>query len=211
MKTKIVTLSILGIIFLLACDVESPNKELPKDHEIGWTPIDSNLVDDTDELPAVTEAKPPADTSLSNFLPKKIYEYLGDAEVQNSDHQTSVGITIKSVVRVYRKQELMIGINVSDFSKLSEKERKEIFDYNYKSLKLLSSKKGTTSKNITINKTVYGKMVFCKPLNKAVMIIIINNELLLTISSDTKIDSQKFSDITKLINFEKLKRIKQIS
>lgn len=211
MKTKLLALPIVALISLFACDTEKPNKELQKDQESGWTPVDSNLANETDELPEVIETKPPADTSLSNFLPKKIYEYLGDLEVQNSDHQTSTGIIIRSVVRVYRNQEHMIGINVSDFSKLSQKECKEIFDYNYKSLKLLSSKKGAITKQITINKDINGRMVFCEPLNKAIMIITINNELLITITTDTKIDSQKFNEITKLINFEKLKRIKQIS
>jgi len=211
MKTILLALSFGAIILLLACDTEEPNKEPKKDHESGWTPVDSNLANETDELPEVTETKPPADTSLSNFLPKKIDEYLGDLEVQNSDRKTNTGIIIRSVVRVYRNQEHMIGINVSDFSKLSPEERKEIFDYNYKSLKLLSSKKGTITKKITIDKDIHGKMVFCKPLNKAIMIITVNNELLVTITTDTTIDSQKFNDITRLINFEKLKRIKQIS
>lgn len=209
MKNTLLFLALLA--YLTSCNTDKTDDIVTEKDKKGWTPIDSALADDQDNLPDVRVEKPKADSLLAHFLPDKIYDYLADDEVQNSDQKTNTGKTITSVVRVYRKGESVIGINVSDFSQLTDTERKELFDYHFKSLKKLGATKGSKLYNIAVDKTINGKALYSKPLHKSIMLLTIGNNVLLTISGDAKLDAQKFKDIPALINFKKLYKIKQIS
>lgn len=197
---------------LISCDGKSDKEDNSMPKQEGWTPVDSNTAEDIvqDHLPNVTEEKPHADSILSQFLPDKIYDYAADKEIQNADHKTNTGQTIKSVVRVYRKGESMIGINVSDFSILDAAERKAIFEYSFKTLSKLSRKKAMLT-DVSLGSNIVGKVLYNESANKAIMILTVNDELLFTMSSDTKINLEKFKNIIHLIDFNKLKKIKHIS
>lgn len=197
-------------IWLTACNADKTDDLALEKDKKGWTPVDSALTDEEDHLPDVRAEKPKADSLLSTFLPDKIYDYLGDPETQNSDQKTNTGKTITAVVRVYRKGESVIGINVSDFSQLSEDERKELFAYHFKTLNKLAKKDSKVS-DISVDKTIKGKVLYSKPMHKSLMLLSIGTEILVTISSDTQIDAKKFKEIPSLINFKKLYKIKQIS
>ena len=195
-------------IFIAACKNDTQD-DLTQDKEKGWTPIDTQLTDD-EPLPSVTEPKPEADSTLSSFLPSKIYDYLGDDEIQNANNKTNTGVTIKSVVRVYRKKDLMIGINVSDLSLLSPKERTDIFEYSHKTLSKLS-KKGDKLQHLKADSSIRGKVFWSKRLQKSIMVLVVSDELLVNISSDTHLTLDQFKNIPKLIDFKKLKKLQQIS
>lgn len=208
MRTRLLLAIVLAC--LTSCNSDKTDELALEKDKKGWTPVDT-LLEEQDHLPDVTVEKPKADSLLATFLPDKIYDYLGDPEVQNSDQKTNTGKTITSVVRVYRKGASVIGINVSDFSQLTAVERQELFDYHYKTLRTLASKKGSKLTDISADKTLKGQALYSKPLHKSIMLLTIGTEVLLTISSDTQIDAQKFKNIPSLINFKKLYKIKQIS
>ncbi|MFN8436576.1 MAG: hypothetical protein U0V72_02965 [Cytophagales bacterium] len=196
-------------LLLFAIHIVSSCDNNSKNNEKGWTPVDSNLIDEP-KMPEVIAPKPQADSVLSDFLPVKIYDYIADEEIQNSDNKTADGKTLRSVVRVYRKLDKMIGINVTDFSQLNDSEKKDVFLYHYHSLdKLNKSKKGEIFE-IKIDNKSNAKGFYSKQLNKSIMFCVINNELLVSISSDSQISIQNFKNIYKNLDIKKLELLKNI-
>lgn len=207
-------LAFLLICILPACQDNDGGDASPKRTDSldkGWTPTDTNNSDEAGLIPDVQEPKPEADSALSSFLPSKLLDYLGDHETQNSDNKTPQGENMPSVVRVYRKNDKMIGINVSDFSKLTEVERTKLFEYQFKVFKVLKNKPKTVYKTLNIAPTIQGALLYSHSLNKSLIMLNVADHSIVTISSDTSISIQKFESLAKLIDYKKIDKLKYIS
>lgn len=206
MKNYILALA-LGLL-LVACDTAT-DKPIEQSKEKGWTPVDSNLIQD-ETLPDVTEQKTEADTVLSSFLPDKIYNYLGDVETQNANNTTNNGKKVKSVVRVYRNRDKMIAINVTEFSALTPDERAQVISFSFDGLKKLAKKKGNKIDLLNKLPNQKGVAFYSKSMNKSIMCIALNEEIMLTVNADCSLSFEEFKNIGNAINYKNLEKLKHI-
>lgn len=199
---------LLVFVFIVSCNNEKQDDTVK--NEKGWVAVKDTTLINEDVLPQVTEIKPKADSTLASILPNKLIDYIADSEVQNANDKTSNGKVLKSVVRIYRKADKMIGINVTDFSQLTNDERTEIFKYHFNTLLKLNKNKTSKIEDVKIDKYSHAKLFYSKNINKAICYIVVTNELLVTINTDCSLNYSNFKNLIGQIDIKKLERLKNI-
>lgn len=166
----------------------------------------TEIIEDTSRKTSEETIEKVADSSLSRVLPDEIYDYIADLP-KNTDLTLSDENFYQSVVKIYRKDDKMIGINIMDLSKFKDKEL--TISSSFQALESLYQNNKSTSdlENFKIKKGIKGIYFYSAALKKAVILINAYERYFISISSDTTLDEAKFKDITNQIRFDGLKKL----
>lgn len=205
-KLTIIHFLSLILIAFQACNNKSENTnnigDFDSTHSINLTEIVEDTL--TDLLNEPQELK--ADSNLSSVLPNKIFDFIAD-EPQNTDLKLNADNFYQSVVKIYRKEDKMVGINLMKLSSFKDKDI--TISSSFDALETLFNDNGDKAEleKFVIRKGIQGMFFYSKELKKSVILISAYDKFFINISGDATLTKKDFRSIANQMNYEELKKL----